>query len=99
MEHSYRHGYQNRSKSTFFFRMHSRNGFAMWIYPYFGTYDYKSAPLIKYDLQNDDLEVKKANSAVEIPSCGLYQLISKKNYFCGLSKVRTWVPVAYFSFF
>jgi len=40
---------------------------------------------------------------IEIASCGLYQLISKrkfkKNYFCGLGKVRTEVPVALFSFF
>ena len=36
----------------------------MWLYPYFGTHDSMSAPLIKYDLQNDHLEVKNVNSAV-----------------------------------
>ena len=33
----------------------------MWIYPYFGTHDGMSAPLIQYDLQNDHLEVKKGS--------------------------------------
>ena len=34
-------------------------------YPYFGTHDGMSAPLIKYDLKHEHLEVKKVNSAVD----------------------------------
>ena len=37
----------------------------MWLYPYFGTHDSMSAPLIKYDLQNDHLEVKKGGQIFE----------------------------------
>ena len=33
----------------------------MWMYLYFGTHDGMSASLIKYDLQNYNLEVKKVN--------------------------------------
>ena len=44
----------------------------MRIYPYFGTHDGLSAPLISYDLQKDHLEVKKG-------SCDLgSQIIEKK---------------------
>ena len=45
----------------------------MRIYPYFGTHDGLSAPLISYDLQKDHLEVKKG-------SCDLgSQIIEKKD--------------------
>ena len=69
-------------------------------YPYFGTHDGMSASLIKYDLQNEHLEVRKINSTVDSyvidikitrmdSPCGFTPILVRRQYEYSIDKIKS----------